>query len=323
MKTTTDSQLQAAVAAIVKRERSTPRKAEAPAVAKLSKLRRKHGRQLERALAEAGVVTDDMKRLHLDYRAAANDLIAFRSRAGAGAEAAKHRDAFLANRKRALGHVAGKLFAVTPIVLDKPLSILFQPSGMYVEDRIASFDSWAKFFHEDAADTGYRELAVKFFFSWQNPSDYVAVINVRADLLVRGLCLANAVGSTWTGGDALVNLWSSLRIHAPGGAIGNRQTKALATVQADCWPGIFASAGDVQSVLLDEATSLEFAYLLVDPGQLLVIEVALTGDYAIDDGGVQLAFSNDYRVTCPGVVVELLTAPTVTGAGAAAVSPLE
>src|SRR5713226_7782989 len=60
---------------------------------------------------------------------------------------------------------------------------------------------------------------------------------------------------------------------------------------------------------------LSYSDVEVPSGQTVIFEVALKAGYYIDNGSVVLDFSyQDYSVKCPGVNIELLTAPTmVTG----------
>ena len=62
-----------------------------------------------------------------------------------------------------------------------------------VQSRLQAKNSWAKVTFVSNA-VGYTET-VTFHFFWENPSDYVAVINVNAYILAYGFCVAVHDGS--------------------------------------------------------------------------------------------------------------------------------
>ena len=56
------------------------------------------------------------------------------------------------------------------------------------------------------------------------------------------------------------------------------------------------------------------AFVLVQPEQIVVFEVAFDALYDIDSGFIDFDFSSDifYRIMCPALQIDLLTAPAKT-----------
>jgi hypothetical protein len=63
---------------------------------------------------------------------------------------------------------------------------------MLVEDHIESGNSWAKLIWIDSQSGDWVDTTTRFFFVWTNPAEYLVVINVISDLVVRGQCTASA-----------------------------------------------------------------------------------------------------------------------------------
>jgi hypothetical protein len=59
------------------------------------------------------------------------------------------------------------------------------------------------------------------------------------------------------------------------------------------------------------ATTVSIPEFTVNDGDTVIFAVRVTGEYNIDDGSISLdlASGQDYRVSCPALVVELLSLP--------------
>src|SRR6185312_3022078 len=146
----------------------------------------------------------------------------------------------------------------------------------------------------------------KFFFVWENPFDYITVINVNADLAIRGQCTLSASSGVLLGGSSDLFLTTQLKVHMSGVALGGHdQEKKITSFGAGAWGGIFGR--DSVSHTEDVFTTLTLSYkqLLVDIRQLIIIEVSMIAAYWIDDGSIDLIFARDHPyVSCPGIVIE-------------------
>jgi hypothetical protein len=218
------------------------------------------------------------------------------------------------NRQKALKHAAGVAHLVTPILIDAPLSIYTTPSGMEVDSAIAPHSSYAKLRFTDNKDTVYNKgVSTKFFFAWQNESEYATVINANADVICHGFCEANSSIGFLSGGKAWLTLHATLHVHLAGKRLYGTGG-AITSVEAESsW---FFGAGDIDLNFAVGPTNVSYPELLVREGQLVLFEVLLHAVYYIDNGSVVLDFASaqDYSVMCPHLVVGLLTPPNmVTG----------
>ena len=134
-----------------------------------------------------------------------------------------------ANRQAAIKQLAGAPFVSAPLILDMPNSIFVYPSGMLAEDHIESGNSWAKIIWEDSHDVHYKETSVRFFFAWTNPFDYLVVINVSADLVVRGQCTLTAFPGLLFGGSTSLFLTTQLKVYLSGVEIGGNDQEQRIT----------------------------------------------------------------------------------------------
>lgn len=79
------------------------------------------------------------------------------------------------------------------VILDTPTTIAVTTGMRLIQSRLQAKNSWAKvtFVSNAVGDTE----TVTFHFFWENPSDYVAVINGDAYILAHGFCVALHDGS--------------------------------------------------------------------------------------------------------------------------------
>jgi hypothetical protein len=215
------------------------------------------------------------------------------------------------NRQAAIKHLAGAPFVSAPLILDKPNAIFVYPSGMLAEDHIESGNSWAKIIWEDSQDVQYKETSVRFLFAWTNPFDYLVVINVSADLVVRGQCTLTAFPGLLFGGWTSLFLTSQLTVYLSGVAIGGSdQEQKITSFDADTWGSLFGGDKESRSEDVFATANLSLKQVLVDPHQLVIVDVRMIAAYHIDNGTVSLIFARDLPyVACPAVMLEILAPP--------------
>ncbi|HXV25947.1 MAG TPA: hypothetical protein VED46_17040 [Alphaproteobacteria bacterium] len=152
-------------------------------------------------------------------------------------------------------------------------------------------------------------MSLKFFFSWENSTDFFAVINANAALIVRGICQANAVGGVFFGGWVNLGLTANLKVHL-GGTVLQGPYASITTLTADTWGSAFFGDGDLKTANIYTTPLMSRKNILVQDHQLVIFEVSLDATYWIDSGSVTIEFSSqDRNVTCPALEIELLTAP--------------
>jgi hypothetical protein len=215
------------------------------------------------------------------------------------------------NRRAALKHLGNKPYTLAPTILDQPFSIFTFPSAMLVEDNIESGNSWAKLLWSDDQDIESKDVSVRFFFVWENPNDYLAVINIRASLIARGQCKVSAYPGLFLGGWSSLFLTTQLRAHLSGTVIGgNAQEQKITSLGADTWGSIVGGdkSSDLEDIFSEKNLAIE--QIIVEPRQMVIIDVKLLAIYYIDNGRVDLVFARDHPyVACPAVTIEVLSAP--------------
>jgi hypothetical protein len=137
------------------------------------------------------------------------------------------------------------------------------------------------------------------------------VINVSADLVVRGQCTLTAFPGLLFGGWTSLFLTTQLKVHLSGVAIGGHdQEQGITSFGADTWGSLFG--GDKASASEDvfATASLSLKQVLVGVQQLVIIEISMIAAYHIDNGTVSLIFARDHPfVACPAVMVDILAPP--------------
>ena len=215
------------------------------------------------------------------------------------------------NRRAALTHLGNKPYILAPTILDAPFSIFTFPSAMLVEDHIESGNSWAKILWSDDHDVESKRVSVRFFFAWENPNDYLSVINIRAGIIARGQCRVSAYPGVILGGWSSLFLTTQLRAHLSGAVIGgNEQEQKITSLWADTWGSIVGGdkSSDLEDIFSEKNLAIET--ILVEARQMVIIDVKLLALYYIDNGRVDLTFVRDHPyVACPAVTIEVLSAP--------------
>ena len=202
----------------------------------------------------------------------------------------------------------------TFITLTEPFLIWATPrSNLLSDSQVQPWGSYAKI---KVAPTsgGYEKLS--FYFLWNNPSDYHAVINASSYLALNGYFRAYAEGS-------LSYLWN----------VGGHTSSMYLSASLNCWEWwnqpptltrsdtkpvleLSANAGffdDTQTKTLSDVVDFEVDQFVVPPNGVVVFEVALNMSYSVDDGHVHINFEDGgHEVVCPAISIALLTPPVAT-----------
>jgi hypothetical protein len=308
------SQILALVRKIQKRERLSIAQTRVVQRPQLRDLRRDFGKRLQPLFADAGSNMNKIKKAHSAHQKEVRKLIE-KQIAEADKNFSRSKSTFrpaLDIRGRALEQINGLSLITTPIVLDTPFSIYIIPSGAWRDENITSYGSWVRLQHGDEEDGYYKTASARFFFSWQNESGYAAVINASADVLLRGYVEAFANGGFFTSGYSSV--WVGIELRTYIGAINAQLAAANITSVTIDPPGeLFGGGQDYRRDYLDRATTLSTGSFIVEDGQLVIFSVGMTWQYNIDDGHIYLDFDRgfNYGITCPALVVGLLSPPTI------------
>ena len=310
------SKIKQAINAVKERKPDPVRQASFIEQARLAKLRRKLGKQLKPLLTEAGL---DLNKIDATLKSHQGEVHQWLKKDEAKiakqfARLAKQRQAGFDNTRRAIELIAFKPFLSTQIPVSTPFLISATPAGILSDSQVAAGNNLAKAAFSIGQNTPKLTTAtVNFYFAWQNPSNFLAVINCSADLITNGLCSASAIPGFLFGGTASMTVRAELTVFAGPFEISwqQDQTKDVASLTAH-GGGIFGF-GDVLSTTVSDTAHVSCNSIEVQGDQLIVFDVALSVDYSIDDGNVAIDFaSGSQGIICPGVTVELLSPPPDT-----------
>jgi hypothetical protein len=284
---------------------------------KQAKLRRKLGKQLRSAFAgaafDAGKIDKVLARNQAELGAVLKK---------ADAAAAKRRAPIvrqqrqgIANTRKALELINYQPHLTTTIPISTPFLIYATPVGMLSDTHTEPFNNWAKFFYSSDRNTAYDSVVAKFFFSWQNNSDFLAVINCSTDLIANGLIIDTAEPGWFFPGSAWIETWAKLTVYLGSTTINYQgtQQKQMGQVYTEAGYSEIGSPGTINSDDIVGTFNLSCSNIAVDPGRIVVFEVACSADWWIDFGGsITLDFNSNVagrQLVCPSLNVELLTAP--------------
>ncbi len=319
------ARLKAAVDAIRDRERLDVHQLRLAQQARMAQFRRKLGKELRPLFAGArfdvSKLDKALMRQQVEMREALEKDNA--KTAKEFAKVVKDRKRGMANTERALRHIETKPLLTTIIPITTPYLIYATPIGMLNDSHVEPWNNFAKFAYTTDRDTPYDTAVVKFFFAWQNPSDFLAVINCNTNLLINGIVEALAEQGWVTPGSAFVELWARLTVYVGSTVINYQgsQQQQMAAVYAEGGYALFGGSGDIESENVFGAYNLSCSDIHVEGDQLVVFEVACSADWWIDGGSIVLAFDFDPArrwVACPVLNVELLTEPQ----GSAVIPPV-
>jgi hypothetical protein len=311
------AQLKAAIEKVKDRKRPDFHLLQMAQQSKRVKLQRKLGKQLRPLFAGAAFdakkidkvlaenQTDLRAALKREKTASAKRLTPFIKQSRQG----------IANTRKALDQIKLQPYVTTPIPITTPYLIYATPVGMLHDTHVEPWNNWAKFTYSSDQDTGNGNVVVNFYFAWQNKSDYLAVINCSTALLLNGIIEATADPGWLEPGSASLDLWATLTVFAGSTPITwqSNQQKHMGQVYTEAgWSG-FGSPGTIEAENIFGSYALSCNDIQVQSNQIVVFEVACSAKWWIDLGGsIVLDFDFDpagYRVACPALQVDLLTAP--------------
>jgi hypothetical protein len=284
---------------------------------KQAKLRRKLGKQLrsefEGATFDARKIDKVLARNQAELSAALKkDAAASAKKMG---PIIKRRQQGIANTRKALEQIKYQPLLTTPIPVTTPFLIYATPVGMLTDTHTEPFNNWAKFFYTSDEDTADSQVVVNFYFAWQNNSDFLAVINASTNLIANGLIEDTADPGWFFPGSAWISLWAQLTVFLGSTTINYQgtQLKQMGQVLTEAGYSEIASPGTINSQDIAGTFALSCADIQVQPGQIVVFEVACLAEWCIDEGGsITVEFNFDpagQQLMCPALQVDLLTAP--------------
>jgi len=292
-------------------------RAPSPQVPKLQDLRRDLRRRVQSLLAGKDFNVGNIEELLKHDQQKARELVAKQKAADVDTQFSKltkHYKKYLENRRRALELINGVSLIVTPIVLDKPFAIFVYPLGMAVDDRIETYNSWARIKLNDSKDSVYnKDARVSFFFYWRNESNYAAVITANSGLILRGYCRSVANADVLWGGNSHILLTTNIVTYLAA------QTNAwpyagtfMTEVEAETSGTITGGSTDLDEEYIYTIATISTSEFIVHEGETVIFSVQMLASYYINNGYILLDFADRGEVTCPALNIGLLSPPTVT-----------
>ena len=310
------AKLKAAIDKIKDRKRPELELLQMTRQSKQAKLRRKLGKQLrsqfEGATFDAKKIDQVLARNHAALAAALKEEGAAAKKMGA---IIKQQQQGIANTRKALEQIQFQPLVTTPIPISTPFLIYATPVGMLTDTHTEPFNNWAKFVYSSDQDTAYGSVVVNFYFAWQNNSDFLAVINCSTNLIANGLIEDTADPGWFFPGSAWLSLWAQLTVFLGATTINYQgtQLKQMGSVFTEAGYSEIGSPGTINAQDVVGSFALSCSDIQVQPGQIVVFEVACLANWWIDEGGsITLSFDFDpagRQLMCPALQVDLLTAP--------------
>jgi len=311
------TELKAAIAKIQDRKQPEFELLQMVRQSKQAKLRRKLGKELRSEFEGAAF---DAKKIDKVLARNQAELSAVLKKADAAAAKrmapiVRQQRQGIANTRKALEHIRYQPHLTTTIPISTPFLIYATPVGMLSDTHTEPFNNWAKFFYASDRNTAYDSVVVKFFFAWQNNSDFLAVINCRTDLIANGLIIDTAEPGWFFPGSAWIETWARLTVYLGSTTINYQgtQQKQMGQVFTEAGYSEIGSPGTINSDDIVGTFGLSCSNISVDPGRIVVFEVACSADWWIDFGGsITVDFNSNpagRQLMCPSLQVDLLTAP--------------
>ena len=308
------AEVEKAVAAV--RDRTTQSTVAASQKIQIRNLRNKLKNELEPIFQRAGLDVEEINRILTQHD---KDVRKVREEHKAQIEtnlAARGENlrVALTQRSRTLDRIADKPFLTTIIPLQEASQIFATPEGMLTDWGIEPQYNWGKIAFEDSQDTPGTVAYLRFYFFWQNTSDYLAVLNATTELSALGIIYANAnAGWFITNGNSGLSCSGSFNVYVgsadyPTGIFGLEGGNVEAK---GGWVPVFGSEDKELSTVDGQLNSLSISNIEVDSGEFAVLVVEFSAEYVVYNGFVKLDFeSGNNAIICPGVNLELLTPPS-------------
>jgi len=305
------AQVKAAIEAI--KDRKRPALVRGPQSAQLQTLRRNLGQRLQPLFAEAGLDKEKFNKILEQHQHEVRAAVE-KERAANAKELSLLNENLrrgLANQARALEHIAFKPFITTLIPIPQASFIFAQPVGMLTDSNTAPGMNFAKVSYTQKNDSIQTTVFVRFYFFWQNQTDFLAVINVDSDLAAVGVAQGSAYPGFFVPGTCDLNLDATLTVYLGDTEISyqSTETAVIDSIHVTGGYDIFLPDGGFQSDDISGSFHLSCTNIEVEANQTVVFQVEFEATYTISDGGsVVLDFDfEDNSIVCPGVTVELLT----------------
>lgn len=305
-----ESRLKAAVRAV--QERKRPDQARVSNYAQIVRLEHDLGNRLEPLFVDAGLDVKKIQQIRTEHHTELRRILEAQKADTAKEIAARAHivQRAIENKKKALELLANKAYLTTPITISTPITIISRPTGIVSDSHIEPFNNWARLSQTvRTEDPLSGESKLSFLFAWQNPSNFLAVINCNSDLILNGIAQAHAWPPGFSQNRVHLNLFAQLNVFL--GETEIDRSNFINTLFAySSWIFGEHDLDQMNFISADFKPSSEF--ILVEADQTVVFEVTFDATYTIDTGDIVLDFDGSpvYKIMCPALNIDLLTPPS-------------
>ncbi len=226
------------------------------------------------------------------------------------------------NRRKTIETLTDNAAAPYPyyVTLDKPF-LIWPTSGLFFQDsHYEPWNSWGKVkLDSSKSSSDYPNLfreELGFYFLWENPVNKWAVINVDGYLIQNGFCSVQSDSGFFAGDRrSSVSIYSNLRLlewwNQPPTQPLFQTDQSQIIFSISCYSGdMFDFDGGFNGDHIFRGSDSRYNLFLIPPNGVSVFEVISIISYSngINGGSAHVDFaSNDFKITCPFVLLAILT----------------
>jgi hypothetical protein len=281
---------------------------------------------LRESFAKAGVDIEKLDRMLADEQGEQRRRLEAQT-----AEAAKHLPAAHAafrhavdNRHRSLERLAALVPPPASWFVDLTPFIIFEKRFRYlVDSHMEPMNSWVKCnVTARQGGTNADDAEFDYWFLWENESDFAAVVNVTSSLVFTGHCSVSAAQGIFSGQQTSLDIRAKLTLwewwESPQVPISHEGSQNQQVLDLSVQGGhIFQSGRTKQRDFSFEKFDLGYDDMFFIPARATaVFTVSFDVQYSTEDflnleNDVTADFATDpnFGVICPGLQLEVLTAP--------------
>lgn len=310
-KKSNESEIKAAIAAIMNRKRPDLAQLRLDEGARLMALRGKLEKQLQPLFAEAGSDIAKINKILAEHQNEVGRVLEKEKTKYAKTFAALNKDLRrrIENQRKALEQIAFKPGIVTLVPLWTAWNIAELPGNIPFQSHTEASNNWAVTTFENGTN-GSGTVEVYFWFAWRNPSQDIAlVIDAKSDLILQGTCRVHGNSHVIFFGDV------SLDMHAELVAYTGIDPISGASVQIESFrvlgrprPPLLGTGPDTASAAISDTYHLSgLPNISVNGGSLVLFAVHFWAHYSVYNGSVSFDFESPGFILCPSVQLEIIT----------------
>jgi hypothetical protein len=274
------------------------------------RLRREFGERLPPVFADTGLDSEKLNKILAEHQREVRSVLAEEKSKTAKTFAALNGNLQrgIENQRQALEQIAYRPIVHNTIPLWTARQIDGPQSSPFAS-HIEATNNWAVLTFYKSSD-GNGSVDVGFWFSWQNPSQQPAVLNVHTDLILQGFIEAGADPTVppWSANGSAVSLGAQLNVDVGGTVLRSEAVDAGGVSASGYWV-VLQLGEDVDDAVISRTDHLSVRNIRVPAGRQALFMIHFWATYSVGDHTwVDFDFESSGRIIkCPGVQLELLT----------------